>query len=223
MASTHAIARRQQGMTLNELAIGLAIAAIMIGIAVPSMSRIATQQRGRETAHLLTGAFELARSEAIRTGDIHLVFLQTDANGNPLLDENGDPTNLVVLDDGAPGSANQNCQIDAGEIVAALSLAPDVALGLDAAVGKATVDLGAGALVGASSFSDPAVNPAQWVAFRPEGLPLAFDAACNLGPTGSGAGAFYLNAGGRDFAALLLPLGGTRVDAWDLDAGAWSN
>ncbi|MGH0035105.1 MAG: pilus assembly FimT family protein [Myxococcota bacterium] len=223
MGCTHATSKREQGLTLNELAIGLAIASLLMAIALPAMSRIATQQRGRETTHLLSGAFELARSEAIRSGNIHIVFLQTDAAGNPLLDENGDPTSVVVLDDGAPGSANQNCRIDAGEIVASLQLPPDVVLGQDAAAGKAPNDLGAGALVGASSFSDPAVNPAQWVLFRPEGLPLAFDAACNTGPTGSGAGAFYLNAGGRDFAALLLPLGGTRVGAWNADAGAWSN
>lgn len=223
MACAHANRKRRQGMTLNELAIGLAIVSLMIAIAVPAMSRMATRQRGRETSHLLVGAFELARNEAIRTGNIHAVFLQTDALGNALVDENGDPTQLVVIDDGAPGSAGQNCRIDAGEIVASLDLPPDVALGQDAAVGKAPSDLGAGALVGASSFSDPAVNPARWVLFRPEGLPLAFDAACNVGPTGSGAGAFYLNAGGRDFAALLLPLGGSRVDAWDLDAGAWRN
>jgi type II secretory pathway pseudopilin PulG len=223
MAFTHASQRRRQGMTLNELAIGLAITSIMIAIAMPALSRIATQQRGRATAHLLSGAFQLARGEAIRTGNIHLVFLQTDAQGNPLVDESGDPTSLVVVDDGAPGSANQNCRIDAGETVAHVDLAPDVALGQADAVGKAPNDLGAGALVGASSFQDPAANPASWVLFRPEGLPLAFDAACTVGATGTGAGAFYLNAGGRDYASLLLPLGATRVDAWDADAGAWSN
>lgn len=217
--------RHERGLTLNELMIALAIAGVLFAIALPAMGRLAAQQRGREASHLLAGAFELARSEAIRSGNVHLVFVQTDAGGVPLVDENGAPTTVVVLDDGAPGAPNQNCAIDAGEILANFDLPPGVAFGNAApgAAAKAGDDLGNGALVAGSSFTDPAANPARWVGFRPEGLPVAFDAACTLGTTGTGAGAFYLNSGGRDYAALLLPLGGTRVVSFEAGAGVWGN
>ena len=99
----------------------------------------------------------------------------------------------------------------------------NVALGLVGAAGKSAEDLGPGAIVASSSFTTPALAPATWVLFRPEGMPLAFDAVCNVGATGSGAGGFYMNAGGRNYAALLMPLGTTRVSGWNEASAQWSN
>ena len=72
-----------------------------------------------------------------------------------------------------------------------------------------------------TSFTDPAGASVRWVVFRPDGVPVAFDAACNLGATGTGGGAVYFTNTRRDYAVVLSPLGGVRVHSWDPGAGAW--
>ena len=130
---------------------------------------------------------------------------------------------LLVLDDGLPGSANQNCKIDAGETFETYTFAaPEVVYGVYAAGTKVPSDAGAGAMTSGSSFVDDGGGNARWVMFRPDGMPLAFDSSCNLGAVGSGGGAVYLNNGNRDVAAVLTPLGATRVHAFNRASNAWT-
>jgi len=74
-----------------------------------------------------------------------------------------------------------------------------------------------------STFTDPGGNPANWVLFRPEGVPLSFDGGCATGVNGSGAGGFYLTNGSHTQAIVLKPLGGSRVHSWDEAGGQWTN
>lgn len=57
--------RRQRGLTAIELLVTLAILAILVGLASPSMSRFVTQWRVSNTVNALTGALRTARTEAI--------------------------------------------------------------------------------------------------------------------------------------------------------------
>jgi hypothetical protein len=46
-------------------------------------------------------------------------------------------------------------------------------------------------------------------------------AACNLGETGTGGGAIYVNNDLRDAAVVLAPLGGVRVHRFERSGGVW--
>jgi type II secretory pathway pseudopilin PulG len=211
--------RAGAGYSLVELAVLLGVIAIVAALAAPSLSQGRSNQRLRDVALSLAGALHHARSEAIRTGNVHAVFYQTDAQGVPLTDDDGDPVLALVLDDGRPGAAGQNCAIDAGETITALAAESGIAAGPSGSPGAAPTDLGSGDIDTGSSFTEPGGSDASWVLFRPDGAPVAFDSSCNLGPLGSGAGAFYLGNGSRTAAVVLMPTGATRVHT---HAGAWS-
>lgn len=57
--------RRQRGLTAIELLVTIAILAILLGIAAPSMSRFIGQWRASNAVNSLTGSLRTARTEAI--------------------------------------------------------------------------------------------------------------------------------------------------------------
>ena len=211
---------------MAEVGITLAIIGVALVIAIPSLNRATENGELRDTAMALDGGLVSARGEAIRTGDVHLFFMFQDAEGNPLLDANGDPVPVLVHNDGPPGSPEQNCRIDAGESAMALGKEElkkiDMMGGLPGGTAEALYDLGMGdPSQSGSSFVDPAGNSVTWVMFRPEGVPIAFDANCNLGEPGSGAGTFYMKNEDRIFAVSLSPMGTTKVMTFNQATGDW--
>ena len=84
--------------------------------------------------------------------------------------------------------------------------------------GGAPLSLGTG-----STFADPPGNPASWVMFRPDGVPVAFTTACNIGGTGSGGGGVYVTNGSRDYGVVLSPLGGVKLMRFDRGGSTWVN
>ena len=205
------------GFSLIETLIVVAIIGIIAAMAVPTLLGGTADERLKSTARDVAGAFTVARSEAIRTGNIHIVFIGTDAAGNALPNVNGGGAALIaIVNDGAPGSLNQNCQIDAGEISSLIDSNLGVAGGIMAGVTQMAEDLGAGAPATGSTFTEPdGATASSWVLFRPEGTVHSFDALCVEGALGSGAGGIYINNGQKQFGILLRPLGGTRVRLWE--------
>jgi len=215
---------RRRGFTLLELVVVLAIFGALLAAAVPGLERWFEDQRLKSAARGVGDSLSLARTEALRTGSVHIVFFQTDALGNLLTDADGDPVPMLVLNDGAPGSAGQDCQIGAGEPTRTFPAEPDVSWGVSAATAAAPEDAGAGAIGDGSSFLEPDGDDASWVLFRPDGTPRAFgidSGTCTVGDLGSGGGGLYLTNGRRDYAVVLAPLGGVSVNAWDVTRNAW--
>ena len=67
------------GFTLMELMVTIAIAAILVGIAIPSFTSIITSNRLTTSANELVTALNLARSEAVKRGQ-QVVVSKTGAN-----------------------------------------------------------------------------------------------------------------------------------------------
>jgi len=229
---TGSSSRKSAGYTLVEIGVALAIVSIALLLAFPRWNRASANNQLRETAFALDGALESARSEAIRTGDVQLFFLFEDAEGNALTDSKGRRVPMAIVNDGAPGSAGQNCKIDPGESTITLEPgemkmianlgAPPARAAAAAAVKGAKVDQGKGdPAANGSSFADPSGNSSTWLMFRPDGSPVSFDASCNFGALGSGAGTFYLNNEDRSYAVTVSAMGAVKVMQYDAASDAW--
>lgn len=228
MSTTPHTAKRRAGMSLIEVLVVVAIIGVFATMAAPGIQQFVANQRVKSAARSVADAFLLARAEAIRTGNAHIVFLSpgsppaTDPAGNGLgNDENGNPWPAIVLNDGAPGA--WNCRIDGAD--------PRQQIPAQAGVSWGYALSGGLAAPGDDSLLDPADgatfayqgNPVTWVLFRGDGIPLTFDAGCNLGTIGSGGGAVYVTNGSRDYAVVLSPLGAVRVHAYETGAGEWTD
>jgi general secretion pathway protein H len=224
------------GFTLVEVMIVVAIIGAVAALGAPAMETFMGDMRARAAARSAADALRIARTEAIRTGDPHIVFLSAAAAGNPpATDPAGtdlgvDPSTggpfpiLVLRDAGDGGGGNPDCRISAGDAPQGIAAQRGVAWGSTVSGGTAApgddplVDHSSG-----SSFRTPGGATTTWVAFGPNGIPVGFDGACNLGGVGSGGGAIYLTNGRRDYAIVLSPLGSVRVHMWNAGAGAWTN
>jgi len=214
--------RRQSGMTLIELGIVLAIVSALVVVALPAFNGAISNQRLKGAARAVADAFFLARSEAIRSGNTHLVIFQQSLGAT-------DP--IVIVDDGLPATAN--CTIDAGEVRHSITAVNGVVWGTTSTLANGTAapyDSGAasGEVDTGSSFTDASLsasNPATWVLFQPDGIPRLFTpnaGACDaIGLLGLGGGAIYLTNTLRDYAIVLSNVGTTRTHVWIPSAGQW--
>jgi prepilin-type N-terminal cleavage/methylation domain-containing protein len=221
----------RRGVTLVEIAIVLGIIGVMLAVAVPSLNRWQDDQRAKAAARDVADLLMLARGEAVRTGDQHVVYFgapgYTDPAGTAVVGPAGTYVPMLVLNDGPPATAN--CRIDAGEASESFPAADGLNWGLSLATTRAPDDTGAAAFAppqaSGSTFQDPAGNAVSWLLFRPDGIPVVFTAAggnCGVvGVTGTGGAAIYLTNGRRDYSVVLSPLGSVRVHGWA--QGAWSS
>ncbi len=219
------------GFTLIEVAIALAIIGVVMALTLPNASRYLENGRGRAAAKSVADAFNFARAQAIRTGNNHIVFFAVggagDTAGNALTAQDGRAVPILVLNDGRPGSTDQNCRIDAGEEILVFDAQEGVGWGNNAAPAseEAPDDDAVSAIpsAGSSFFAPNGTTQVTWVQFRPDGVPVAIDSSCTAGRLGTGGGTIYLWTANRDFAVTLAPLGGVRVHVWNPNAGAWTS
>jgi type IV fimbrial biogenesis protein FimT len=111
-----------QGFTLVELMVTLAVAAIILAIAAPSFSQMIRDHRLITTANDFMGTMQLARSEAIRRG-VQVTMLpitQGDwsSGWNVFTDWNG---NESIGEVGAVCAENQDCFLSQQNILDAVT------------------------------------------------------------------------------------------------------
>ena len=226
------IGRQRSGFTIIELMIALAIVGIVAAMALPGWREFQVNQRLRDMTRAGANMMQTARSQAIATGNNHIVYLAagvgTDVCGNPMVDPLGRAVPMLILDDGPPG-AGTNCCIDGGErvlnepVFTRPGVMDDVNWGSTFAAGPAPMDSGGGDHTTGSTFTDANGNQTRWVMFRPDGVPVGFTAACVTGRIGSGAGGVYVTNANRDYSIVVTPLGGTHVTGFERGAGVWMN
>lgn len=205
---------RNRGFTVIELVLVLGVAAVMLLVAWPDTRRWKEVEAARGSARTLAGAFGYARSQAVRTGHNHMVFFLQDTNSDPLT-ANGETVPVLVLDDGLPGSTDQNCEIDSGETVQGFHLQDGVSFGVSNPTGKAPKDAGSGTHTTGRTFTQ------SWLVFAPDGTPRAATSGCAIGDIGTGSGALYLGNSYRELAVVLTPLGAARVHTWNYGGAVW--
>jgi prepilin-type N-terminal cleavage/methylation domain-containing protein len=220
--------RRFAGFTTIEVMIVVAIIGIFAALAIPSWRAYQRNLQLRAAARTVANAFSYARSHALATGNRHVVVFAVgpdDVCGNPIVNSKGQPVPVLVYEDNDGGAAN--CCFDAGEERLAENAVPVVSWGVAPAPPAGPLpspeDAGGGDYSTGASFTQPDGSDAAWVSFGADGVPVAFNAACNFGTTGSGAGAVYLTNGARNYAVVLNPLGTANVERFDPNADAWGN
>ena len=218
----------RSGFTLIEVAVVMGIIVALSAAAIPSIRDMLERRRLQGFARDLSNVFQIARSQAIRTGNYQIAFFgplgTADPAGTVLVDSVGATVPMLLLDDGSPATAN--CHIDGGESQETIPLPNKIEFGVSEASSKVPTDTGSAAFSppqsSGTTASDPSNNPTNWVLFRPDGIPVGFDptsTTCGtIGDTGTGGAGLYVTSGGRDYAVTLAPLGSARVHAWG-DAG----
>lgn len=228
----HSRGSRQVGFTMIEIMVVVGIIAIFAALAVPSWRTYRQNLQLRAAARSVANLFSYARAHALATGNRHVVVFAVDPGnpndvcGNAIEDGAGNPVPMLVYED-----LDGNCCFDAGELRVSERAVPGVSWGVmpapPAAPPASPQDAGAGDYSTGSSFAEPNGSDAAWVSFGPDGIPLAFNVACNLGTTGSGAGAIYLNNGlansPRNYAIVLNPLGTGNVERFDASQNQWED
>jgi prepilin-type N-terminal cleavage/methylation domain-containing protein len=228
--ATRRASTRKGGYTLIEVMTVVGIIGVVIGMAVPSVIEWRAYYRAKRAARNVADIFHHARAEALRTGQQQVVFFGnpglTDPGGNAV-QAAGTWVPVLAVDDGAAATAN--CRIDPGEVSDYIRPEGEVSWGVSHATGPVASDSGGAAFNPDSSwdgatFTKPDASKANWVMFRSDGIPVAFEgdgAGCGtVGDTGTGGGGLYVTDGQNDFAIVLTPLGGVRLHLWD--GGAWS-
>ncbi|MGI9540001.1 MAG: pilus assembly FimT family protein [Miltoncostaeaceae bacterium] len=213
--------RRQQGFTLTEMGIVVGLVGVLTAIAVSALTALFENQRLTNSAITVSNAVSQARGDAIRTGNVHLVFFRVDETGTPLVDGSGNPVDVLIVDDGRLGTAGQNCSFDAGEDVVGFDLEDRVSFAVSDATSTVATDSGSSTISNGSSLEDGATGAASWLMFRAEGPAYGFKSDCNIGAVGSGGGGIYLTNGDRDVALVITPLGTTRLHRWG--DGGWTD
>jgi len=109
--------RAQSGFTLIELIVVMAVAAILLGVGVPSFTSAIKNSRQSSTYQSIVGALYLARSEAVKRSNMITVCARKSATA---CDTSADWKQGWIVFNEMPQLGNEIGRIDPGEAVLAL-------------------------------------------------------------------------------------------------------
>ncbi len=203
--------RGQQGFTLLELMIVIAIMGVITAFAVPALWRYNVTQDARAQAGVVASALRVARDRSMREGVQYFVLFGAPASAPGAVARVVRDADLDFIES-APDTAN--------DVFFEPGMSPEVTpYGMGpqtpfAASPLAPADPQPGTLGGVAAGASFKVDPntgALGVGFTARGVPVDL---ANTGNWGSGAGAYYVTDNIQNvFAAEVGPLGEVRVRA----------
>jgi prepilin-type N-terminal cleavage/methylation domain-containing protein len=218
---------RNRGFTLIETMIVVVVIGIMAGLVATVLARRGGDNRAKAAVRGVADLMLFARTEAIRTGVNHIVYVQLDPADTGLVDGAGSPVAALMIGDadgdGLPDAGEQKGSVpfdDTGSLQWGSSFAGTTEAPNDnaAATFPATDPDFA-----CCTFTTQGGNPSRWVVFLPDGMPRAFTKGpFATGALGSGSGAVYVSSGTRDYAVVLAPLGSVRTHSWNRGESEWT-
>lgn len=109
--------RKVRGFTIIELLISVAVLAVVVSIALPSMSTFIQRQRISTSSQAISTAFSLARSEALnRVANIDVCWAGATAGNNTVRSFDVLPGQMVVLTTDDPAIEISSLQYDTGNL-----------------------------------------------------------------------------------------------------------
>jgi prepilin-type N-terminal cleavage/methylation domain-containing protein len=219
------------GFTLLEAVIAVVLIGIFAGFSGWLLGDTLAESRAKAAVRSLADLMMLGRTEAIRTGQNHIVFFAQDAQGNPLTGAGGQSAAALLVRD-----ADGDGVVDTGERVASINLDATGSLswGSAYAANLSTPEQAPNDNAGADfpesdpdfvccTFTTPGGEPASWVVFFPDGMPRSYELGpFAVGDVASGNGGVYVTTGSRDYAVVLAPLGGVRTHIFQRGADDWT-
>ncbi|MBW2294257.1 MAG: hypothetical protein JRG94_18380 [Deltaproteobacteria bacterium] len=211
-SETQAVASRRV-----EWFLGIAVAFVLAVAAIPGVQPTPHRDLAAATVREVEGLLRLARDEAVRTGEDHIVFFEHASGGGPVTDDQGAPLMaLLICDRDGDGRPSES------EYIASVPADTDgiVHWGSALATRPAAGDI-AEQLHGPLSFgrSDAQIRE-RGLVFRSDGAPHS--ASSSVGGAGeSGAGTVYLRGPTRDYAVVLSPWGDVDLQVWDTHSQSW--
>ncbi len=200
-----------------EWFLGLAVALLLAVAAIPGIQPTPHRDLAAATVWEIEGLLRLARDEAVRTGEDHIVFFEPGNRGAPVTNDRGAPVMALLFrdrdGDGRPSESEYIASIPAdtdgivrwGSALATRPAAGDITVQLHDPLGfgRSDVQVREGGVI-----------------FRSDGAPHS--AGSSVGSAGdSGAGTVYLRGPTRDYAVVLSPWGDVELQVWDTRSQAW--
>ena len=205
--------KREDGMTLIELAVVFGLIALVAALAVPSLSAYQRRQTARTQAQLVANTLAEVRTLAIREGNPYYLHIQADGD-------------LVIVDDD-----DGDFQADVGELQRTVEpfLGEDPVTLYNVVAGppsaNAVPEDGGGAIPAAGvTFPVDAVTGDPGLAFNSRGFPISMPAVIGGAPgaLGSGAGSYYVTDNNDvTYTVTLSPLGATRLRVYRPGINDW--
>jgi hypothetical protein len=209
-----------------EWLLGISIACLLAVAAIPGVQHVPNRELADVTVRGLEGLLLLARDEAIRSGDDHIVLFEVDAARGQLTNNQGAPVMALLIrdrdGDGRRSASEYVASVPVGS-VGADGIGGLVEWGSVLATVAANGDA-AGQISSPWSFGQAMGQPGRVrrLVFRANGVPHSFSAESGLrGPAGTGAGTVYLHSPTLDYAIVLSPWGDVNVQIWDPASETW--
>jgi prepilin-type N-terminal cleavage/methylation domain-containing protein len=206
--------RREDGVTLLEIMVVVALVAVFAVLALPSISAYKRRQDAREHTQRVAGMIANARSLAVKEGNPYFVLVDPNTG------------NLQIVDDD-----NGDWQITGGELTTTVTYTagahPDVTLyNLRPSPPAATLvpEEGPGPIPGSGTSFPTDVSGTPGVGFTSQGFPVSLPTVVggNPGAPGTGQGSYYVTDNANVvYAMTLLPLGGIRVRVYRPQTNDW--